>query len=179
MFKKLLTYICMLFVAGVGFFGVSHNQTNSSFHLITSNEVFAWMCDDDPAQCWSQNTQANAWEQDKAMREMYNKLVGWLNIFLAIVTIIVSPAIMFAGWLMSPDWTSGDLFGIRPVLHNLWILVANVTYFIYAILLILRLPRYLTPISTAISNSSRSSHSVSSWYRSHGGSSSLSFHYRV
>ena len=37
---------------------------------------------------------------------------------------------------MSPDWTSGDIFGIRPVIHSLWVTVANVTYFIYAILLI-------------------------------------------
>jgi hypothetical protein len=37
---------------------------------------------------------------------------------------------------MSPDWTSGDLFQIRPVIHDLWIMVSNVTYFIYAILLI-------------------------------------------
>lgn len=70
------------------------------------------------------------------MQKMLNSLLAGLNIFLAIVTIFVSPAIMFAGWLMSPDWTSGDLFGIRPVLHNLWVLVANITYFIYAILLI-------------------------------------------
>jgi hypothetical protein len=37
---------------------------------------------------------------------------------------------------MSPDWTSGDLFQIRPMIHELWIVVSNVTYFIYAILLI-------------------------------------------
>lgn len=43
---------------------------------------------------------------------------------------------MLASWLMSPDWTAGDLFGIRPTLHNLWITVSNITYFIYAILLI-------------------------------------------
>ena len=43
---------------------------------------------------------------------------------------------MVASWLMSPDWTSGDMFGIRPILHTLWVLIANVTYFVYAILLI-------------------------------------------
>ena len=67
---------------------------------------------------------------------MYNKLVAAINIFLDILTFIVSPAIMLAGWLMSPDWTSGDLFNLRPVLHNLWVLVSNITYFIYALLLI-------------------------------------------
>ena len=67
---------------------------------------------------------------------MYESLVAGLNIILAILTILVSPAIMLASWLMSPDWTSGDIFGMRPIIHDLWVLVANVTYFIYAILLI-------------------------------------------
>lgn len=67
---------------------------------------------------------------------MLNTLVAGINIVLSILTIIVSPAIMLASWLMSPDWTSGDLFGIRPVMHSLWITVSNIAYFIYAILLI-------------------------------------------
>lgn len=67
---------------------------------------------------------------------MMNKLITGWNIVLGLLTAIVSPAILFAGWLMSPDWTSGDLFGIRPLIHDLWIMVSNVTYFIYAILLI-------------------------------------------
>jgi len=44
---------------------------------------------------------------------------------------------MFAGWLMSPDWTSGDLFGLREPMHKMWIIVSNIVYFIYAILLII------------------------------------------
>ena len=43
---------------------------------------------------------------------------------------------ILASWLMSPDWTSGDLFQIRPMIHDLWVTVANITYFIYAVLLI-------------------------------------------
>ena len=67
---------------------------------------------------------------------MLNTLVAAINIILNILTIMVSPAIMLASWLMSPDWTSGDLFGIRPVMHSLWVTVSNITYLIYAILLI-------------------------------------------
>lgn len=67
---------------------------------------------------------------------MLNTLVAGINILLNILTIIVSPAIMLASWLMSPDWTAGDLFGIRPVMHSLWITVSNIAYLIYAILLI-------------------------------------------
>lgn len=67
---------------------------------------------------------------------MLNGLVAGLNIILSILTIIVTPAMILASWLMSPDWTSGDLFQIRPMLHALWVIIANVTYFIYAVLLI-------------------------------------------
>ena len=52
-------------------------------------------------------TQAN---ESTEVKKMYNNIVAALNIALSVVTVIVSPAIMFAGWLMSPDWTSGDLF---------------------------------------------------------------------
>jgi hypothetical protein len=55
---------------------------------------------------------------------------------MAVVTMLVSPAIMLAGWLMSPDWTSGDLFGLREVMYSLWVTISNITYFIYAVLLI-------------------------------------------
>ncbi len=70
------------------------------------------------------------------MQKMLNTLVAAVNVMLGIVTIIVTPAIMLASWLMSPDWTAGDLFGIRPVMHSLWVTVSNITYLIYAILLI-------------------------------------------
>ena len=38
---------------------------------------------------------------------------------------------------MSPDWTSGDLFGLRTPMYSLWVTVSNIVYFVYAILLIL------------------------------------------
>ncbi len=43
---------------------------------------------------------------------------------------------MFVSWLLSPDWTSGDFFGLRTPMYNLWKVVANFIYFVYAILLI-------------------------------------------
>ena len=48
-----------------------------------------------------------------------------------------TPAIMFASWLMSPDWSSGDLFRLRDPMHKMWIIVSNIVYFVYAILLIM------------------------------------------
>ncbi len=68
---------------------------------------------------------------------MYNSLVAGLNIVLAALSFIVMPAIILASWLMSPDWTSGDAFGLRDVMHDIWIIVSNIIYFVYAILLIM------------------------------------------
>lgn len=59
-----------------------------------------------------------------------------MNLIIDLLTMIVTPAIIFASWLISPDWTSGDLFELRPTFHSLWVLVSNVTYLVYAILLI-------------------------------------------
>jgi hypothetical protein len=43
---------------------------------------------------------------------------------------------MLAGWLLTPDWVFGEVFGLRPVLHDLWILVSNMVYVVFAFLLV-------------------------------------------
>jgi len=49
---------------------------------------------------------------------------------------MVTPMIAFAGWLLSPDWTYGDLFGMRELLYRLWVLSSNIAYFGYALILV-------------------------------------------
>ena len=44
--------------------------------------------------------------QDEAIKKKYNEWILELNQALYFLTFAVSPAIMLAGWLMSPDWTS-------------------------------------------------------------------------
>lgn len=43
---------------------------------------------------------------------------------------------MFAGWLLSPDWITGKIFGLQEPMYKMWTTVANIVYFVYAILLI-------------------------------------------
>lgn len=126
MLRKLFTSSLLSLVIVGGFFV---NIKPDATHMVSFvSETYA------APQCgWANQPKCTA---DQEMLIMYNKLVAAINIFLDILTFIVSPAIMLAGWLMSPDWTSGDLFNLRPVLHNLWVLVSNITYFIYALLLI-------------------------------------------
>lgn len=68
---------------------------------------------------------------------MYNNLIDNINIVLGVLSTMITPIILFVGWLMSPDWTSGDLFGLRAPMYALWVTVSNIVYFIYAILLII------------------------------------------
>ncbi len=143
MFKKLLTYSILSLVGMMGLFGSFSNWTISKNSSVENTISFFQNTYAVGANDWNAGEaeakaamQTKTTDQNAEMQKMLNSLVGGLNIILDILTIIVSPAIMLASWLMSPDWTSGDLFGIRPALHSLWVTVSNIVYFIYAILLI-------------------------------------------
>lgn len=62
--------------------------------------------------------------------------VDSLNIFLAFLQIVISPLVMLTGWLLSPDWTYGEILGLRPILHQLWIYVSNIVYVVFAFILV-------------------------------------------
>lgn len=44
--------------------------------------------------------------------------------------------VILCGWLLSPDWTMGDFFGLRPYFKEVWVLVANIVYIIFALMLL-------------------------------------------
>ena len=127
MFKKIATYICILLLSILWVVNINIGTNIVGWGVLTTYAA-------DP--CTWPSCPTTPKTDGKEVTEMMNKLITGWNIVLGLLTAIVSPAILFAGWLMSPDWTSGDLFGIRPLIHDLWIMVSNVTYFIYAILLI-------------------------------------------
>jgi hypothetical protein len=135
MLKKLLTSTTLSLVAIGGFF-VSMDFWDNSMVI---SQVHAACIDAFWNTPWSTGydaSTAGAGCVADQTKNLYNQWVLYLNQALYALTFLVSPAIMLAGWLMSPDWTTGDLFGIRPVIHNLWVIVSNITYLIYAILLI-------------------------------------------
>lgn len=65
-----------------------------------------------------------------------NSIISFLNLGIGVLTFLITPLIMLAGWLLSPDWTFGEIFGLRPILHQLWILVSNVVYVIFGFMLV-------------------------------------------
>lgn len=148
MFKKLSTSLLLCLITFGAFFGTIQSE-EKSVSLEFANTTFA--VESSPIPSWdidalnkyvAEQQKNSAWwsksssTSSQEMQKMYQAIAEGLNIFLGFITLIVSPAVMFAWWLMSPDWTSGDLFGLREVFYKLWITISNITYFIYAILLV-------------------------------------------
>ena len=125
--NRIITYLFLFLIGIGGFFGNIHiniqNQDNQINTIVSyeTNTTYAA----DPEK-----------DASKKAMEMYNEWIDGINAVLAILSIIISPIILFVGWLMSPDWTSGDLFNLREPMYKLWITISNIVYFIYAILLI-------------------------------------------
>jgi hypothetical protein len=71
-------------------------------------------------------------DKDDVWKTITSILNGVTNIFFALLT----PLLMLAGWLLTPDWVFGEIFGLRPILHNLWVLISNIVYVIFAFLLV-------------------------------------------
>ncbi len=138
MFKKVFTSIVLTLVGVGGFLWVSLDHSIKIEHkLIINIGIQNTYAEPNGCRTAEECNKTNALiNQNAEIKKMMDSIVAALNIVLAFLTILVSPAIMFASWLMTPDWTSGDLFNIRPIIHSLWITISNITYFIYAILLI-------------------------------------------
>ena len=75
-------------------------------------------------------------ETKDPMDETINSIISFFNLGIGVLTFCITPLIMLAGWLLSPDWTFGEIFGLRPILHQLWILVSNVVYVIFGFMLV-------------------------------------------
>lgn len=68
--------------------------------------------------------------------DVIEAIVQVLNLVFTIITFLLTPAIILCGWLLSPDWTMGDFFGLRPYFIQVWVLVSNLVYIIFALMLL-------------------------------------------
>lgn len=68
--------------------------------------------------------------------EAFDWLLDVIDGIVTLWAIIMTLAWMLIGWLLSPDWVNWTLFGMQDIMKELWILVSNVVYFIFAFLLI-------------------------------------------
>lgn len=74
--------------------------------------------------------------RDKLKADEQNTGTSTLNMLINALFVLLSPLLIFAGWLLTPDWVFGEIFGLRPILHSLWVLISNIVYIIFAFLLI-------------------------------------------
>lgn len=68
--------------------------------------------------------------------DVIEAIVQVLNLLFTIITFLLTPAIILCGWLLSPDWTMGDFFGLRPYFIQVWVLVSNLVYIVFALMLL-------------------------------------------
>ncbi len=68
--------------------------------------------------------------------DMVNGFIQILDLIFAFLSFLMTPAIILAGWLLTPDWTMGDFFGLRRYFIDVWVLVSNIVYIIFALLLL-------------------------------------------
>ena len=109
--KKIMYYL--------GFFAV--------MYFALGDSVFA-ICADGTTNCYT----SGEWADAKVAKET-----------LSIVNVIFVIAWMFIGLLtqlvalfLNPGWINGNIVGIAPHMKTIWIMISNIVYFIFAILLI-------------------------------------------
>ncbi len=157
--KKILSYIFLsaiffMFSWGINISNISNYNQNNNSKLETLNldisfdsyKVYAekggrfssptlvstlWINSPTPKK-EVKNPQTNSpWTSKDAQKwlNIWNWIVAWISAVLWVLTYMVT-------MLLDPGFTSWTMFWINDKLHQIWILVSNVVYFIFAFLLI-------------------------------------------
>ena len=143
--KKILSYIFLsamffMFSWGINISNISNYNQNNNSKLETLNleisfdsyKVYA-------ADAWASDLSTWKWKESywwtwtskdaQKWLNIWNWIVAWISAVLWVLTYMVT-------MLLDPGFTSWTMFWINDKLHQIWILVSNVVYFIFAFLLI-------------------------------------------
>lgn len=85
---------------------------------------------------WADNSFAENTATDAAKASDWTDVVKWVNWLLLFVT---SWLWLMTGLVMKflePGWTTWSVFGLNDILKNIWVMISNIVYFIFAFLLI-------------------------------------------
>lgn len=85
---------------------------------------------------WADNSFAAGEGTDAAKASDWTDVVKWVNWLLLFVT---SWLWLMTGLVMKflePGWTTWSVFGLNDILKNIWVMISNIVYFIFAFLLI-------------------------------------------
>lgn len=94
------------------------------FYFLLTDLSFA----DDPA--------TGAWSTKDNFENAKNVVVTGIQWMSTIISVLLWLMTYLTTMFLSPDWTSGTIFGINWYLKQIWILVSNVVYFAFAFILI-------------------------------------------
>ncbi len=73
------------------------------------------------------------WFDVNNAKETVSTIVQWIASF---VTVFLSLLTYLSVMFLSPEWINGNLFGLNVYFKQIWILVSNLVYFIFAFILI-------------------------------------------
>ena len=79
---------------------------------------------------------ANPENNGNAWTDFFNLIVSFFNFFVFIFTILSWIINFLVSLFLSPDWVNGSIFGLQEKMREIWILVSNIVYFIFAFVLI-------------------------------------------
>ena len=68
--------------------------------------------------------------------ESSDKIIEAVNFIMAGAASVLGIVTSFVTIFIYPGWTNGTMFGLQEYLKEIWILVSNVVYFIFAFILI-------------------------------------------
>ncbi len=72
----------------------------------------------------------------KATSNEWYKTAEWLKVIFVISATLIGVLTSLVSLLLYPGWTSGNVIGLDLYMKDIWILVSNVVYFIFAFILI-------------------------------------------
>lgn len=86
---------------------------------------------------WTDNSFANTEEWAKKTTEIFSTIIALWNTAFAIWAIIIWILTQFVWLFLQPGWTTGSIIWLDWHLKQLWVLVSNIVYFIFAFLIII------------------------------------------
>lgn len=146
--QKTFSFLLLALVFVGGFFvSMKPEQETKNTHIAFQMQLGMQQVHADPvgstnpaiAATTDSKTDGNKGDSNKttdSINKGLNTFAGFFNVILGVITVLVTPFIMFAGWLLSPDWVSGRIFGLQAPMYTMWTTIANIVYFIYAVMLI-------------------------------------------
>ncbi len=126
--KKKLLFLTIIMVFFVSFF-INFSGENNYFWINLVNAE-----DANPDTVDSSKEASSSVSSSEA--EIVTGAIKWFNILAEIVSVFVAVFTYLITMFLSPEWVNGTFFGLSWFIKQIWILVSNIVYFIFAFLLI-------------------------------------------